>query len=54
MEINYTIAGLIVFVALIVIFLLVRKNQKDEKQFEKDMNQQGTEPEKHDRDEERI
>jgi cell division protein FtsN len=54
MQIDYTVVAIVAAVALLVIFLLVRKNVKDEKQFESDMNKQGTQPEKHDRDEDRV
>ncbi|WP_158288343.1 hypothetical protein [Mucilaginibacter psychrotolerans] len=54
MQIDYTVVAIVATLALLVIFLLVRKNMKDEKQFESDLNQQGTQPEKHDRDEKRM
>lgn len=54
MQIDYTVVAILATLALLIIFLLVLKNRKDEKQFESDMNKQGTQPEKHDRDENRV
>ncbi|MDP3469428.1 MAG: hypothetical protein Q8S11_13895 [Daejeonella sp.] len=52
METNYFIIALALIVALIVLFLLIWKNRKDQKAFEQKMNQQSIDPEQH--KEERI
>jgi preprotein translocase subunit YajC len=35
---NYPIAGFIVIVAIAIIFWLIRRNKKDEKSFEQELN----------------
>lgn len=47
METNYLIIALALIVAIIVIFLLIWKNRKDQKDFEKKMNQESIDPEQH-------
>ncbi len=44
---NYFIIALSLIVALIVIFLLIWKNRKDQKEFEQKMNQESIDPEHH-------
>lgn len=47
MEINYFIIALALLFAIIVVFLLIRKNWKDQKDFEQKMNQESIDPEHH-------
>jgi len=49
MEINYTIAAIVLVAASILVFFLIKRNAKDEKEFEKDMNKP-EEPEVHKED----
>ncbi len=48
MKANYPIVVIVVIAAIILITFLVRRNRKDEKKFEKDLNQSEMKPEKHD------
>ncbi|MCF8452080.1 MAG: preprotein translocase subunit YajC [Pedobacter sp.] len=47
METNYLIIALVLLAAAFVIFLLIRKNRKDQKEFEQKMNQESIDPEHH-------
>ena len=47
METNYLIVVLVLAGAAIVLFLLIRKNRKDQKVFEQKMNQESIDPEHH-------
>ncbi|SKB31045.1 hypothetical protein [Daejeonella lutea] len=47
MEINYPIAGLILLIAIIVIILMIKRNRKDQKNFEKAVNESEIKPEEH-------
>lgn len=42
METNWTIIGIITFIAIVIIVLLVRKNLKDEKDVAKHFNQESS------------
>lgn len=48
MEIGYVFAGLVLIVVVALIVYLIRRNQKDEKQFEKDLNRSELKPDNHD------
>lgn len=50
MEIDYALIGVIALVLIIFIMWLIRRNIKDEKDFEKDNIQSELKPEKHDKD----
>ncbi|MBB5638400.1 FtsZ-interacting cell division protein ZipA [Pedobacter cryoconitis] len=50
MEINYIIIIPVIFVVILLLGWLVWRNIKDEKKFEKDMNESEIKPEKHDED----
>jgi preprotein translocase subunit YajC len=50
MEINYAIVIPVVLVAVLFVAWLVRRNMKDEKKIENEMNQAEIKPEKHDED----
>ncbi len=47
MEINYTIIGLTALVVVVLVIFLVRRNHKDEKDFEKKLNESEVKPEEH-------
>lgn len=47
MEIDYFIFVPIVFFALILVGFLIKRNRKDEKKFEEDMNKDTGDPESH-------
>ena len=47
MQINYPIAILIVVAAIIFVILLIRRNQKDEKNFERDVTKSEIKPEEY-------
>ncbi|WP_170827241.1 FeoB-associated Cys-rich membrane protein [Arcticibacter eurypsychrophilus] len=48
MEIGYFFAGLVLIAVVALIVYLIRRNQKDEKKFEKDLNRSELRPDKHD------
>jgi len=50
MEINYAIVIPVILLILVLVAWLIWRNSKDEKKFEKDVNQSEIEPEKHDKD----
>lgn len=50
MEINYTILGIVVFVVVLIIVFLVRRNRKDQKDYEKDKIESEIPPQSHDKD----
>lgn len=54
MEINYSIVGLILLVTIFLIIFLIRKNKKDKKKLESDLNQSELKPEKHGDDQAQI
>jgi len=47
MEINYFIFVPIVLIAIILMCFIIKRNQKDEKKFEEDMNKDSGDPESH-------
>ncbi len=47
MEFNYPIVGVILLIAVLIIFALIRRNKKDQKNFEKSINESEMEPEQH-------
>jgi hypothetical protein len=47
MDINYNIAGLVLFIVLVSIIYLIVKNQKDKNKFIKNFNKSELKPEKH-------
>ena len=47
MAINYPIAGAVVLAVILLIIFLIRRNQKDEKKFERDMIDSEVKPDKH-------
>lgn len=47
MNVNYYVIGGIILVLLILLLLFLKRNQKDEKEFEKDVANNELEPEKH-------
>lgn len=51
MELNALTIALIVLVALLVLFLLIKRNQKDKKEFEQDTIKSEIKPEQHDKEE---
>lgn len=51
---NYPVAGLIVLAVFIGIVYLIRRNRKDEKDFEKQVGRSDIKPERHDDPEGRI
>lgn len=42
MEANLYIIGIVVVIAIVLIAFVIRRNMKDEKSFEEDMNKEGT------------
>ena len=47
MAINYPIVGAVVLAVILLIIFLIRRNQKDEKKFERDMIDSEIKPDKH-------
>jgi preprotein translocase subunit YajC len=47
MEINYIITGLVILIAIILVILMIRRNRKDGKRFEKGLNESEITPEEH-------
>lgn len=50
MELNYAIIIPVVLIVVIFIVWLIRRNMKDEKKFEDEINRSEIKPEKHDKD----
>ncbi|MES2455793.1 MAG: hypothetical protein V4594_09645 [Bacteroidota bacterium] len=50
MEINYAIVIPVILLILVLVAWLIWRNSKDEKKFEKDVNQSEIKPEQHDKD----
>lgn len=50
MEINYVIVVPVILLAILFVVWIIRRNRKDEKKFEKEMNESEILPEKHDKD----
>ena len=50
MEINYPFAGISIFIVICLIIYLIRRNRKDQTKYEKEANEAGIEPEKHEDD----
>gem|GEM_PF-936701 len=50
MEVNYNILVPVVFAVLVLILFLIRRNKRDAKKFEKEVNQTDTITDKHDKD----
>lgn len=47
MEINYLISGLVVLAAILFIIFLIRRNKKDQKDYEQEKINSEIKPEKH-------
>ena len=47
MNANYVTIALVLMAAVVLLVYLIRKNRKDEKEFEEDMNKEGTENDIH-------
>ena len=47
MEINYFIVGTILIIAITVVIIVIRRNTKDQKDFERTINESELEPETH-------
>jgi LPXTG-motif cell wall-anchored protein len=47
MNINYSLVGLVALAGIILLIFLIRRNQKDKKDFEKDITKSEIEPEQH-------
>jgi len=47
MNINYTVVAIVLLVVLLLIIFLIRRNQKDKRKLEDEMNQEEITPEKH-------
>ena len=47
MDVNYPIAGVVLLAVILLIIYLIRKNQKDRKEFEKQIIDSELKPEKH-------
>lgn len=47
MEINYSISGIVVLAAILLIVFLIRRNKTDQKDFERDKIISEIKPEKH-------
>ncbi|WP_276361406.1 hypothetical protein [Daejeonella sp. H1SJ63] len=45
MEINFLTVGIVLVIAIALIVFIIRRNNKDEKTFEEDMNKESTVPE---------
>ena len=50
MEVNYFIVVLVLLAAILFILWFIKRNRKDKKEFEKEINQKELTPEKHDED----
>lgn len=50
MEINYAIVIPVILVVILFVAWIIWRNRKDEKKFEKEMNESEILPEKHDKD----
>lgn len=50
MEINVTVAAVVILAALVLVGWLVRENLKDEKDFEKTLNESEIKPDLHEED----
>lgn len=47
MDINYVIVAAVLFVVILLIVFLIRRNQKDRKAFEKEVKDSELKPDKH-------
>ena len=47
MEINYTITGIVILVAIVLVIMIIKRNRKDMKNLEKGLNESEIEPEEH-------
>lgn len=47
MNINYAVLGLIFLLIILLLIFVIRRNQKDRKSFERDLNRSEMEPEQH-------
>ena len=52
MQVSYPIIGIVALIAIALIIFLIRRNIKDEKEFEQEVIQSELKPEKHDEDKE--
>lgn len=50
MDVNYEIAGLVLLAVILLIIFLIRRNQKDKKDFEKEMSESEITPDKHEKE----
>jgi hypothetical protein len=48
MEVGYFFAGLVLIAVVVLIVYLIRRNRKDERNFESDLNRSELKPDKHD------
>jgi preprotein translocase subunit YajC len=54
MEINYLIIAIVVVIAIWLIIFMIRRNQKDKKNFEKQFAQSELKPDKHQDEREKL
>ena len=45
--INYTILGIVLILIILFVIFIIRRNNKDRKSFERDLNKSEMEPEQH-------
>jgi len=50
MEINYLVVVPVLILVIALILFLIRRNRKDQKKLERELNQSELKPEKHDKD----
>lgn len=50
MDVNYIIVAVILLVVVLLVIFLIRKNQKDKREFEKEVIDSEIKPEKHEGD----
>jgi preprotein translocase subunit YajC len=50
MEVNYVVIGLILLAAIVFIVWFIKRNRKDKKEFEEEINRKELPPEQHDED----
>lgn len=49
MDINYTIVGAVVILTVLLIIFLIRRNRKDEKDYEKEVGESEIKADQHDK-----
>jgi preprotein translocase subunit YajC len=47
MEINFFVVGLILIIAIVIVIVVIRRNTKDQKDFEQTVNESELQPEEH-------